>query len=134
MLATLLCSLILSCTPQYDGITSWGTKYVIDPQKVTLLERSLHTCTLAATEASYLRPEDLRSAVEDCYWRYWDDDKIGEVYYFYTGQQEDGVTPFVEFDICMSGLSSHMWDFPDDSTVESFRQDVRDCLNQFPKH
>jgi hypothetical protein len=115
------------------GVTSWGTHYLIDQPHVIRAETHLRDCVRGATDSEQT-PDAIRSGVQSCYWALAETElkADADTYYFWSGQQEAGQSPFAEFDLCVSGLASYMWDFPPNATGDSFRTSVRDCLAQFP--
>lgn len=132
MFAQLLCLLFLSCPAQYDDITSWGTKYRVDPVRYEAAKLAVRDCMVATFDKDYPTPEALREDVETCYWLNEEQLKIGDVYTFYAAENDPKFRFFEEFDMCASGLSSHMWDFAEGSTVESFRESVGQCVELYP--
>ena len=129
--------LLIGCsTAKADHVTSWGTHFVYDAVRVTSIYKAERACLQRTLATSDSNAGQLRSRLEDCYWDANDDLRISEdppTYYFMPGQ-EGGDGPFMEFDLCVSGLASHTWDFPDDSeeTTAHFRESVQDCISLFP--
>ena len=131
MISTFFFIAILTSFPKPDGITSWGTPYIIAPATVTEIHQKQKNCMENALSIAFDRVEDLRMAVTDCDSKNPTRIPHSEIYYFYTGQDEAGESPFSEFNFCLS-MQSGMWDFPPEYSINKYREDLHTCLSTFP--
>lgn len=140
----LLLSLLLAgCAPvaKADLITSWGTHFVFDDVKTETIHEELYTCMRHVAEGCqkcYGEPEDtpsyMKDQIQQCDEIYWEKIKISDDPPTFYGMSSQGRNPdpYMEFVLCQRGLSSSMWDLPEEMTADQFSSSIYDCLALYP--
>jgi hypothetical protein len=134
VVALTACSSAAAPLPE-SGVTEWGTPYVVNRAVVAATYKAELACIQRLLATNRWDRNALKRHLSDCDWDAYQARTFGEpkTYYFWDGQQERGQSPFAEFDMCISGVASYSWDFPDEYTTDDFRSLIVKCIDMYPK-
>jgi hypothetical protein len=125
--------LLTGCTA-HAQVSSWGTHYVTNNAKVTQIETTLRDCAQKAIDTNYYGLDRTRVEIQGCYEAYTGSSTVHgtDTYYFWTGQEKDGDSPYQDFSVCIFQRSMGPWEFGPDDTTYTYRAQIRQCLALFP--
>lgn len=127
--------LVLSgCAANAEFIASNGSHFVIDNVKTDSIHEALYQCALNVAGEPSGTAQHLKKLLQNCDDSYYDSIEIRrEPPTFYTTDDYSKSDMYEDFYLCIHGLSSPMYDIPDDYPASRFRYNIISCVNKFPR-